>query len=135
MHSLCTLLLFELRLIDKTPKFNKLIKKIKKISPDSTAGKMIVKDGFGQLFQMRMKTIEAASHPNTKFERAYIKHAPMATYTRIRGSVVHSSSGLIGQRERCILFWSGKPVGYKEMSGRSADNVFGYGQSHPRNVE
>jgi len=115
MISLCTLLLSELSLIDKTAKFNELIKKIKQITPDSSAGKMIMKDGFGQLFQMRMKTNETATNETLKFERAYIKHAPTATYTRIQGSVVHSGSGVVGQRVRCILFWSGKPVGVKEM--------------------
>jgi hypothetical protein len=115
MISFCTLLLSELSLIDKTAKFNELIRKIRNISPDSSAGKMIVKDGFGQLFQMRMKTNKTATNENLKFERAYIKHAPTATYTRIQGSVVHSGSGVAGRRVRCILFWSGKPVGDKEM--------------------
>jgi hypothetical protein len=50
-----------------------------------------------------------------KFERAYIKHAPTATYTRIKGGMVHCGSGVVGERVRGILFWSGKPLANKNM--------------------
>ena len=115
MASLCTMLKSEKIVTDKTNKINELMKEIKKIQPDTSVGKMIVKDGFGQLFQMRVKPNETQTNDNIKFERAYIQHAPTATYTRIQGSVVHSGSGVVGERVRCILFWSGKPVGDKEM--------------------
>ena len=115
MVSLGALLQSQVNVCDKTDKFKELIKKIINIDKNSLAGKMIEDDGYGQLFQMRIKIKDSTSNKNTKFERAYIKHAPTGTYTRISGGVVHSGSGVAGRRVRCILFWSGKPIGDNEM--------------------
>jgi hypothetical protein len=115
MVSLGALLQSQVNVSDKTDKFKELIKKIKNINKNTLAGKMIEDEGYGQLFQMSIKNKDTNTNRNAKFERAYIKHAPTGTYTRISGSVVHSGSGVAGQRVRCILFWSGKPIGDKEM--------------------
>jgi hypothetical protein len=64
--SLGTLLSSQVNISDKTVKFNELIKKIKNFNHNSLAGRMIVEDGFGQLFQMTVKNKE-------KFVRDYIK--------------------------------------------------------------
>jgi hypothetical protein len=114
MFSLCNQLSSELLANGTKPqKFKNLFKEIKNIDPDSPVGKMIVKDRFGELFQIRIKNKQTIK--NSKYESAYIKHAPTATYTRIRGSQVHSGSGVFGDRVRCILFWSGKPLWMKNM--------------------
>lgn len=115
MVSLGALLQSQMNERDKTDKFKELIIKIKNISKNSLAGKMIEDEGYGQLFQIRIKKKNTTSDKNSIFERAYIKHAPTGTYTRISGGVVHSGSGVAGRRVRCILFWSGKPVGDREM--------------------
>jgi hypothetical protein len=115
MVSLGVLLQSQVNVSDKTDKFKKLIKKIKNIDKKSLAGKMIEDEGYGQLFQMRIQNKDTTSNNNSKFDCAYIKHAPTGTYTRISGGVVHSGSGVAGQRVRCILFWSGKPIGDNEM--------------------
>ena len=115
MVSLCALLQSQMNEREKTDKFKELIIKIKNISKHSLAGKMIEDEGYGQLFQMKIKNKNTTTSKNSIFERAYIKHAPTGTYTRISGGVVHSGSGVAGRRVRCILFWSGKPVGDKEM--------------------
>jgi hypothetical protein len=113
MISCCTQLSSELS-ADGTnaEKFKKVFKKIGDISSDSYVRQMIEKDGFGKLFQIRTTNKEKR---NSKFERAYIQHAPTGTYTRIRGSEVHSGSGVVGRRVRGILFWSGKPLRIKNM--------------------
>jgi hypothetical protein len=113
MISFCTQLSSELSANGtNAEKFKKVFKKIGDISTDSHVRQMIEKDGFGKLFQIRTTNKEKR---NSKFERAYIQHAPTGTYTRIRGSEVHSGSGVVGWRVRGILFWSGKPLRIKNM--------------------
>jgi nucleoid DNA-binding protein len=116
MISLCNQLYSELCANGtKADKFKNVFKKIKEIDSDLAVRQMIEIDGFGKLFQIRMTNKEKGTNKKTKFERAYIKHAPTATYTRIKGGMVHSGSGVVGDCVRGILFWSGKPLGIKNM--------------------
>jgi hypothetical protein len=99
----------------KTDKFKNVFKKINDIDSDLPVRQMIDMDGFGKLFQIRTTNREKETIKKLKFERAYIKHAPTATYTRIKGGMIHSGSGVEGNRVRGILFWSGKPLGTGNM--------------------
>ena len=114
MISLCNQLSWELCANgNKTGKFKNVFKKIKEINSDSPVRQMIEKDGFGKLFQIGTRNKEKGTSKESKFERAYINHAPTATYTRIKGGMVHCGSGVVGERVRGILFWSGKPLTIK----------------------
>jgi hypothetical protein len=116
MISLCNQLSLELIANgDKTGKFKNVFRKIKEIKPNSPVGQMIEIEGFGKLFQVKTTKQGMGNNKNLKFERAYIKHAPTATYTRIKGGMVHCGSGVVGERVRGILFWSGKPLANKNM--------------------
>ena len=116
MISLCNQLTSELGENGvKTDKFKKVFKKIKEIDSDLPVRQMIEIDGYGKLFQIRTSDKEKGTSRKAKFDRAYIKHAPTATYTRIKGGMVHSGSGVEGERVRGILFWSGKPLGIENM--------------------
>jgi hypothetical protein len=97
----------------KTGKFNNVFRKIIGINSDSPVRQMIEIDGFGKLFQIRTTNKEEGISNRRKFDCAHIKHALTATYTRIKGGMVHCGSGVVGERVRGILFWRGKTLAIK----------------------